>query len=177
MSAPDTSCRRDATRCPVSFALNPDVRESPWIRKKRTSSTPEEIINVALQGPAGYRGKVFRIFALVLLVSALIVPRAAWGAHLSGHEDLSSIGAVHSHHDDHAHEHSAADEDAAEQDDAPGDLTHDHKPAFAVGGDIPLPEVSPINAVIGVRSAEGLTELHLRVLSRPDSLLRPPRAI
>ena len=120
---------------------------------------------------------MFRIFALVLLVSALVVPRAAWGAHLSGHEALSSVGAVHSHHDDHAHEHSASGEEAAAQNDAPGDLTHDHKPAFAVGGDIPLPEISPVDVVIGARSAEGLTELHLRLLSRPDSLLRPPRAI
>lgn len=127
--------------------------------------------------PAGYRDIVFRILTLVLLVSALVVPRAAWGTHLSGHHDLSSVGAVHSHHDDHAHEHSASGEDAAEQGDAPGDLTHDHKPAFAVGGDIPLPEISPVDAVIGARSAEGLKELHLRVLSSPDSLLRPPRAI
>lgn len=120
---------------------------------------------------------VFRILALVLLVSALVVPSTAWGAHLSGHDDLSSVGAVHSHHDDHAHEHSATGEDGAKQDDAPDDLTHDHNPAFAVGGDIPLPEVSSVNAVIGARSADDPAELHLRVLSRPDSLLRPPRAI
>jgi len=67
---------------------------------------------------------VFRILALVLLVSALVVPRAAWGAHLSGHDDLSSVTAVHSHHDDHAHEYAAQGEDADEQDDEPGDLTH-----------------------------------------------------
>ena len=146
-------------------------------RQKRTTSAPREAIDIALRAPAGYRGTVFRILTLVLLVSALVVPRAAWGAHLSGHDVLSSIGAVHSHHADHAHEHSATDEDAAEQDDAPGDLTHDHKPAFAVAGDIPLPEISPVSATIASRSAEGLTELHLRVLSRPDSLLRPPRAI
>lgn len=153
------------------------MREWPWIPQQRTTSKPRKIIDSALRGPAGYSGTVFRIFALVLLVSALVVPRAAWGAHLSGHEDLSSAGAVHSHQDDHAHEHSASGKDAAEQDDAPSDLTHDYKPAFAVGGDIPLPEISPVSAVIGARSAEGLTELHLRVLSRPDSLLRPPRAI
>ena len=135
------------------------------------------MIDIALRAPAGYRSTMFRILALVLLVSALVVPRAAWDAHLSGHKDLSSAGAVHSHHDDRAHEHSAVGEDSTEQDDAPGDLTHDHKPAFAVGGDIPLPEISPVSAVIGARSTEGLTELHVRVLSRPDSLLRPPRAI
>ena len=116
---------------------------------------------------------MFRILALVLLVSALVVPRAAWGAHMSGHEDLSSAGAVHSHH----HEHSAGDAEPDEQDDAPGDLTHDHKPAFAIGGDIPLPEISPVDTVIAARSVEGLNELHLAVLSRPDSLLRPPRVI
>lgn len=135
------------------------------------------MIDIALRAPAGYRSTMIRILALVLLVSALVVPRAAWGAHLSGHEDLSSAGAVHSHDDDRAHEHSAVGEDSTEQDDAPGDLTHDHKPAFAVGGDIPLPEISPVSAVIGARSIEGLTELYVRVLSRPDSLLRPPRAI
>lgn len=146
-------------------------------RQKRTTSAQREIIDIALRAPAGYRDIVFRILTLVLLVSALIVPRAAWSAHLSGHEDLSSVGAVHSHHDDHAHEHSASGDDTVEHDNAPGDLTHDHKPAFAVGGDIPLPEISPVNAATGARSAEGLTELHLKVLSRPDSLLRPPRAI
>jgi hypothetical protein len=135
------------------------------------------LIDIALRAPADYRGIVFRILTLVLLASALFVPRAAWGAHLSGHDDLSSVGVVHSHHNDHAHAHAASGDDAAEQDDVPGDLTHDHKPAFAVGGDIPLPEISPVNAAIGARSAEGQTELHLKVLSRPDSLLRPPRAI
>ena len=158
-------------------ALIPVIRGLPLRFQERTSTAQSELIDIALRAPAGYRSTVFRILALVLLVSALVVPRAAWGAHLSGHEDLSSLGAVHSHHDDHAHEHSATDEDPTEQDDAPGDLTHDHKPAFAVGGDIPLPEISPVGAVFGARSAEGLTELHLTVLSRPDSLLRPPRAI
>ena len=156
------------------IAVNPGLQLR---RQKRTTRAPREIIDIALRAPAGYRGIVFRILTLVLLVSALIVPRAAWGAHLSGHEDLSSIGAVHSHHHDHAHEQSASGEGAVEQDDAPGDLTHDHKPAFAVGGDIPLPEMSAVDAVIGAASAKGLTQLHLRVLSRPDSLLRPPRAI
>lgn len=146
-------------------------------RQKRTISAPKKITGIALRAPAGYRSSVFRLLTLVLLVSALVVPRAAWGAHLSGHENLSSVGAVHSHHDDHDHEHSATGEADAEQDDAAGDLTHDHKPAFAVGGDIPLPEISPVRAVIGERSAIGPTELRLRVLSRLDSLLRPPRAI
>ncbi len=138
---------------------------------------PREIIDIALQGPAGYPGTVFRILAFVLLVTALVVPRAAWGAHLSGHDDLSSVGAVHSHHGDRAHEHSATGVDADDQNDESEGLTHDHKPAFSVAGDIPLPEVSPVNAVVGARSTEGVTELYLKVLSRPDSLLRPPRAI
>lgn len=158
-------------------ALIPVIRGLPLRFQKRTTSAPSQLIGIASSAPAGYRSTVFRILALVLLASALVVPRAAWGAHLSGHEELSSAGAVHSHHDDRAHEHSAAGEDGTEQDNAPDDLTHDHKPAFAVGGDMPLPEISPVSAVIGARSPEGLTELHLRVLSRPDSLLRPPRAI
>lgn len=146
-------------------------------RQKRTISEQWRIIDIAPRAPVRYRGLVFRILALVLLVSALVVPRAAWGAHLSGHEDLGSAGAVHSHHDDHAHEHSAGDAEPDEQNDAPDDLTHDHKPAFAIGGDIPLPEISPVDTVIAARSVEGLNELHLAVLSRPDSLLRPPRVI
>lgn len=120
---------------------------------------------------------VFRILALVLLVSALVVPRAAWGAHLSGHDDLSSAGAVHSHHGDHSHEDEAIDSDAGEHDDGPVDLTHDHRSALAIAGDIPLPEAAPVGAATATQSTEGITELHLRVLSRPDSLLRPPRAI
>lgn len=136
-----------------------------------------EIIDIALRVPTGYRSTVFRILAFFMLVSALVVPRAAWGAHLSGHADLSSVNAVHSHHGDNAHEHEATGEDAGEQEDEPGDLTHDHAPAFAVSGDIPLPEAAPINAMTGACFAEALSELHLRMVSRPDSLLRPPRAI
>lgn len=161
----------------VRFAWFAGARGLPGKFQKRTTSAPREIIDIALQGPAGYPGAVFRILAFVLLVSALIVPRAAWGAHLSGHDDLSSVGAVHSHHGDHAHEHSATGEDADDQDDESEGLTHDHKPAFAVAGDIPLPEVSPVNAVIGARSTEGGAEPFHRVLARPDSLLRPPRVI
>lgn len=133
--------------------------------------------DIALRPPPGYRIIVFRILALLMLVSALVVPRAAWGAHLSGHDDLSSINAVHSHHGDHAHEHTATGEDADEQGDEPGDLTHDHAPAFAVAGDIPLPDATLFGARIGACSLEGVTELNLRAVSRPDSLLRPPRAI
>lgn len=144
---------------------------------KKDDQRTVRIIDIAQHVTVRYRGDVFRIFALVLLVSALVVPRAAWGAHLSGHEDLSSAGAVHSHHDNHAHEHSAGDAERDEQNDAPGDLMHDHKPAFAIGGDIPLPEISPVDTVLAARSVEGLNELHLAVLSRPDSLLRPPRVI
>jgi hypothetical protein len=121
---------------------------------------------------------MLRLLFLALLCS-LVVPRAAWGAHLAGHGDLSVAAAVHTHHADHAHEHDG--KNPAEHDDALGGedgddgLTHEHSPAFAVGsGEVP-PELITLSD--WPLSAEDQVERetageHLR---HPDSLLRPPR--
>jgi hypothetical protein len=132
---------------------------------------------------ASYRRKVFRFLTLILLVSALIVPRAAWGAHLSGHDDLSTAGAVHAHHDDDSHEHETGkflvgdpsiDTDSEGEQDG---LTHDHSPSFAVSAAIVLPDDAILPALNVVAASTESMERSGTSLSHPDSLLRPPRAI
>jgi hypothetical protein len=123
---------------------------------------------------------VFRFLILILLVSALIVPRAAWGAHLSGHDDLSAAGAVHSHHGDDSHDHDSnqlsADASSVTGDGEQDGLTHDHSPSFAVSGAIMLPCDAVLHALSVVVASTENMERSGTSLSHPDSLLRPPRA-
>lgn len=128
---------------------------------------------------------MFRIFTLILLISALVVPRAAWGAHLSGHDDLSTAGAVHSHHGDDSHEHEHETGKNLVGDSSPGagsdgeqdNLTHDHSPSFAVSGAIVLPDDAVLPALNVVAASTESMERSGTSLSHPDSLLRPPRVI
>lgn len=123
--------------------------------------------------------QMVRLCALLLLACALIVPRAAWSSHLSGHEELSSATTVHTHHGDHAHEHGDADNGESELTEDPangaGDLTHEHGPSFALGSAVVLPDVASVS--VWPRSVEPRGELDLGggPLQSPDSLLRPPR--
>lgn len=119
-----------------------------------------------------------RLLFLALLCS-LIVPRAAWGAHLAGHEELSVAGAVHTHPGDHAHEHeveaSAEHDGALDSEDGNDGLTHEHSPAFALGSAVVLPDsVSLTSCSLGAE-AQVERESVGRHLRHPDSLLRPPR--
>jgi hypothetical protein len=119
-----------------------------------------------------------RLLFLALLCS-LVVPRAAWDAHMAGHDELTVAGAVHTHHGDYAHEHEV--EDSAEpdgvldgEDDTDG-LTHEHSSAFALGSAVVLPDSVTLASL--PQSAEpqverGSAGRHFR---HPESLLRPPR--
>jgi hypothetical protein len=112
------------------------------------------------------------------LLCSLIVPRAAWGAHLAGHEELSVAGAAHTHHGDHVHEHgveNSADHEAVwDESDA---LTHEHSPALSLCSAVVLPDsvilpVWPLSAEAQIdRKSVG------EFLRHPDSLLRPPRTV
>ena len=119
-------------------------------------------------------------FALLLLVCALVVPNAAWGAHLAGHEQMASASAVHTHQADHTHEHAddgtAVDEHVSDETGSDEGLTHDHSPSLSLATAMLAPD--------DVRLASWFAAVDLRfdlafaatALSRPESLLRPPRA-
>ncbi len=122
------------------------------------------------------------MFILIMLVSALVVPRAAWGAHLSGHDDLSTAGAMHSHHEDGTHEYdsspsSAGDSSMVADDEQDNGLTHDHSPSFAVSGAVVLPDSAVLPDLHVLAASTESMERSGTSLSHPDSLLRPPRAI
>ncbi len=121
-----------------------------------------------------------RLCALLLLVCALIVPRAAWSAHLSGHEVLSSASVVHTHHGDHAHEHSDADTAKSEARGNPGgdaDLTHEHSPSFALGSAVVLPDVASESVWPRSVDLRGEFDTGGGPLQSPESILRPPRIV
>jgi hypothetical protein len=120
-----------------------------------------------------------RLLFIVLLCS-LVVPRAAWGEHLAGHDQLSVSGAVHTHHGNHAHEHDV--QDSAEHDGTldgengnDGLTTHDHSTAFAVGSAVVLPDSVTLLPWPLTAEAEVAREPDGKRLRHPDSLLRPPR--
>lgn len=117
--------------------------------------------------------------AFALLLLALVFPRVAWDAHLAGHEELSSAASAHTHHRDHTHEHAgdvAQDGDVTpHDDDGDAGFTHDHGPFYSLAAALVLPDgydtptwLAPADLVYERTGALG-------ALSRPDSLLRPPR--
>ena len=123
---------------------------------------------------------MFRFFAFVLLFSALIVPRIAWGAHEAGHGAGIASSEAHVHHDCHTHlaashgHHGDADESVAESE-APS-LVHDH---LAV-------DILSAMADAG-HGYVGQADVYMRLSLSPErrrvepprtptsSLLRPPR--
>ena len=123
---------------------------------------------------------MFARFALLLLVCALVVPNAAWGAHLAGHEQMASTSAVHTHHSDHAHEHAdgqtTADEHGTGDTGSDEGLTHDHGASLALATAMLAPDEAQLAswfAAVGLRFDLAFAAT---ALSRPESLLRPPRA-
>jgi len=142
-------------------------------------NTGPEPTTIARTVSGWYRLTMYRILALVLLVSALVAPRAVWGAHLSGHDDLSAAGAVHSHHGDHTHEPDgdklSVDESSEIVSGEEDGLTHDHQPTFAIAGAMVLPEEAVLPALAVADASNVAFERLGASLSRPESLLRPPR--
>jgi hypothetical protein len=127
------------------------------------------------------KGRLF----LILLLCALVVPKAAWGAHLAANDPAIPVTAVHTHHGDHLHE--ADDERVAKAGDqadrangahdGEGDgLTHDHSPSLGISGALMLPDDQSVPlwfAPAAVRLDRGFAAAGL---SPPQSVLRPPRA-
>ena len=129
------------------------------------------------------------MFFLILLCS-LVVPRAAWGAHETGHEELSSASVVHTHHGSHIHEHSPAHADAhadardfadvrenlAENDGgvSPEGLTHEHGPS-APSTSALLPSGIDLSTMKGADRQHIVANYGGVPLQHPESLLRPPR--
>lgn len=117
---------------------------------------------------------VKRLF-LLLFVCALIVPRVAWGAHVSGHESVAT-SSTHLHPSDLSHEGAGGREDAEGDSDAGDGLTHNHAPAevlsLMAGTDVAKQDARvPHSAAVHL--------LDIRSRGAPSatfgSLLRPPR--
>ena len=121
-------------------------------------------------------------FAFIFLICALVVPRAAWGAHLAGHEELTSSSSVHTHHADHAHEHEGK-VDSGYQNDADNDsdsagkgLTHDHSPSLSLLTALLLPSEMKLSTWFTPLGQRFSLNFGADERSHPGSLLRPPRA-
>lgn len=113
------------------------------------------------------------------LLCALIIPRVAWAAHISGDDQSRPASVSHVHHDDHSHVVVDPEDGGSHDDDKRDDhggLAHNHLPADVLS--------AMGEAAVGlhdIRSSYART-MHLldRRGDRPptearDSLLRPPR--
>lgn len=121
-----------------------------------------------------------RVLTFLLLVSALIIPRAAWAAHEAGHDQPMGSAVEHVHHGDHTHDLAMDDHpgDHASPDGPEGEsgLVHDHLPVDVLSAFADLD--SDRNAML----APVFASRHA-LDRRPDddpatssaSLLRPPR--
>jgi hypothetical protein len=121
---------------------------------------------------------VWHRLALIVFIFALAVPRFAWATHEAGYDALSTIAAVHTHHAGHVDEHDgepSAEHFADEGDGDDRSLTHDHRALHAVAA-----AMLPADAVM-LTNWFASANMHFDIsvapaaLSRPDSLLRPPR--
>lgn len=116
---------------------------------------------------------------LLLFVCALVVPRVAWGAHVSGHETIAAAS-EHAHHGDHSHGIASADPTPAESDKrgAQGDhgLVHNHVSADILSA---MATREADDRPLRFASARPLIDRRSRRLPSADaeSLLRPPRTI
>ena len=122
---------------------------------------------------------VFRQILFLLIACALVVPSAAWGAHLAGHAQLGSAEATHTHHSDHAHEADfetkAPDEQGSEGSAPIKGMTHDHGSSHSHSGAFLKPDESlTLSALISDKLLFD-RDSSVHALSHPDTLLRPPR--
>jgi hypothetical protein len=127
---------------------------------------------------------MFSRLALLLLVCALVVPKVAWGAHLAGHEQMAANASVHTHHGNHAHEHAAeeaddqtsADEQATKGVGPDQGLTHDHSPSLSLAAATLSSDYLRLSSWFARAELRFDRSFESDALSRPESLLRPPRA-
>jgi hypothetical protein len=115
--------------------------------------------------------------SFIILLFALIVPRAAWGAHMAGHEEISTT-AVHQHHDVDYHSHGEVDGEISEPlnlNDA-GGIAHNHTPADVLSS-IDVPDIGGSSGEIRYWPESHAMDLrsHWFPSPAPPSLLRPPR--
>lgn len=122
---------------------------------------------------------MFRQILSLLIACALVVPTAAWGLHLVGHAQLASAESTHTHHSDHAHEADsqikASDEQGGEGSAPIKGMTHDHGSSHShVSAFLKPDESLTLSSLI---SDQLLFDRYSSAdaLSRPDTLLRPPR--
>ncbi|WP_168157346.1 hypothetical protein [Erythrobacter sp. QSSC1-22B] len=116
----------------------------------------------------------------IALVFSLVIPRVAWGAHISGHEETIATAESHVHHGDHSHE--VIDDKIAEHahDSSTSDETegfaHNHLPldVLSVMADVDGPGFS-ISAPFPASSHSLDRRGEDPPTKAPGSLLRPPR--
>jgi hypothetical protein len=113
-----------------------------------------------------------------MLVCALIVPRAAWGAHEAGHEQPVSSTTQHVHHGEHSHEVvvGTADGQSAHHEDGEKKLVHDHLPADVLSAMAASHDGDDVGNAL-LYSSRHLIDRHRtgEPYAASDSLLRPPR--
>lgn len=121
---------------------------------------------------------MFRIAALLLLISALIVPRMAWSAHEVRHDYQRTV--AHVHHGDHTHAVSDHDHGGFEEhaDDDNGDalLVHDHLAADVLSSMATIADTIAAEQPF-FRSEPDAPERRSSGAPSgdPNTLLRPPR--
>jgi hypothetical protein len=122
---------------------------------------------------------VFRRILSLLIACALVVPSVAWGAHLSGHAQLATPEATHTHHYDDEHEGAlqvtVTDEQGSDDSTPLKGMTHDHGPSHSHASAFVAPDESlTISSLV---SDQLLFDRYASVhaLARGDTLLRPPR--
>jgi len=134
---------------------------------------------IAFQPASGNRPDVLRLLFIALIFS-LVVPRVAWGAHISEHEEAIGSVATHVHHDDHSH--TASPDEASEHahdssaSDEPEGFAHNHLPVDVLSV---MAEVDSSSFGISAPFSDSSHSLDRRSdeapTKAPDSLLRPPR--
>lgn len=104
---------------------------SRCLRRSAAHEPPVQTLDHCLPEVICYAPRVMRMMFLALLC-ALIIPRVAWGAHMSGHDQSLPASVSHVHHDDHTHIAADSDEKGSQEDgkmERHGGLAHNHLPA------------------------------------------------
>jgi hypothetical protein len=128
--------------------------------------------------------RMFTRLGLLLLLCAMLVPGKAWDAHMVVHEPLPSATAIHSHHADHVHavdppasiEKAALGDAPAEQRDPDTGLTHSHGSMAGHGFALLSADHAEFAGLPSAKELHFPPPASLPAVSRPNSLLRPPRA-
>jgi|TARA_B110001454_G_scaffold195461_1_gene197747 hypothetical protein len=126
---------------------------------------------------------MFARLGLLLVLCAMLLSGRAWDAHLAVHEQLSSATAVHTHHSDHVHavdpvasfEKAALGDAPADQRDPERGLTHSHGSMAGHGFALLSADHTEFAGLPSAKELHFPPRASLAAISRPNSLLRPPR--